>query len=156
MKFKQFVKALGGEGTIYEAPNGERWLGGVIGTFTMAKIPSFQTGIIGRTIKPMPDRLLDILHMDEVDADLISARMEYPDDKASDILRGFGNSQDRVEIKNKQFGFIEKSDLKGIGFYEDDIGILFLSKYIGPNETEIQCIMFDYTFMEQEDYSIWE
>ncbi|WP_241360486.1 hypothetical protein, partial [Pseudomonas aeruginosa] len=91
MKFKNFVKMLGGEGTIYEAPNGDKWLGGIVGTFTMMKIPSFNTGINAKNIKPMNfDLAQAVVAEPDCECTLTSARLEHPDGKAGEILRCFG------------------------------------------------------------------
>ena len=118
MKFEKFFKTVGTHGLIVKKSEGESWL--LCGGVGML-IPSGVNNL-GVSVKPEP--IFTAIVGSEPDDDflrLIEARIDNPEGKANDIIRVFETDLgDRVGIKNKEYGLLEKSDRLTYLEIEDD------------------------------------
>lgn len=107
MKFDSFLKYAGGDGVIFTAECGEKWL--FFDKIGM-RIPEGK-GVLG-TVAKMPEYLEDLIYDREVVAcELSYAYVPRGDSKPSEIKRVFtGTHGLSIDISNKAFGFIEKKD----------------------------------------------
>lgn len=119
MKLNNFIKYVGGEGIIFEAKNGEKWL---FYCGTGMKIPKGKN--VTGTMFSMPECIENLLTDDQYEACTCTAAfLPSPDAKPSELMRKFRIPADDlyIDIPNKVFGFIEKSDGTFINeYYTDD------------------------------------
>lgn len=140
MKFDKFVKYAGGNGLIEEAHNGDKWLfyNGI-----GMKIPEGKNAYGNETM--MPGGIDDLIYeYDDYDVcELKTAFVPNADSKPSELLRRFaskpknGSEPLMIDIPNKVFGFIEKSDrtfINECGIGEDDYTVLLVTDDYGEVE----------------------
>lgn len=108
MKFDNFVKYAGSNGTIFEATNGDKWL---FYNQVGMKIPEGRN-VCGKAFK-MPVYMEDLIYKyDDYDkAELTAAYVPNAYSKPSELLRTFTGGDLSIDLYNKAFGFIEKKDL---------------------------------------------
>jgi len=108
MKFDKFVKNVGTMGVIVEY-RGLKWLcsGSMI-----ARIPEGITGLVCAAATELPERLQNIIESGErSEAQLTDAFLPFANDKPAELRRVFSDrAGHQIDIGNKQFGMIEKSD----------------------------------------------
>lgn len=112
MKFEKFVKSLASTGTIYERPNGDRWLASPT---AFMLIPPNTKSITGVGIHPMPENIEKIIdqigHAEE--ALLVKAVMPIPNGAIRDCLRVFETRDGSIccVISNDDWSLLDKSDM---------------------------------------------
>lgn len=147
MKFDNFVKYAGSNGTIFEAPNGDKWL---FYDKVGMKIPEGRN-VCGKVLK-MPGYMEDLIYKydDYETAELTAAYVPNAYSKPSELMRTFTGSDMSIDVYNKAFGFIEKNDytyINVVGYDEDDIGYtaLLISNDYGDDKE------FKMIYLESED-----
>ena len=120
MKFEKFVKSLASTGTIYERPNGDRWLASPT---AFMLIPPNTKSITGVGIHPMPENIEKIIdqigHAEE--ALLVKAVMPIPNGAIRDCLRVFETRDGSIRcvISNDDWSLLDKSDMTYIKYSYD-------------------------------------
>lgn len=120
MKFEKFVKSLASTGTIYERPNGDRWLASPT---AFMLIPPNTKSITGVGIHPMPENIEKIIdqigHAEE--ALLVKAVMPIPNGAIRDYLRVFETRDGSIRcvISNDDWSLLDKSDMTYIKYSYD-------------------------------------
>ena len=151
MKFEKFVKSLASTGTIYERPNGDRWLASPT---VFMLIPPGTKSITGVGIHPMPDNIEKIIdqigHTEE--ATLVKAVMPFANGGIKDCLRVFETRDGSIHctISNDDWSLIEKSDMTFIKFaYDLDVNknvakalLVWVYPPIPDDEDELVGIIF--------------
>lgn len=147
MKFDNFVKYAGSNGTIFEANNGDKWL---FYDKVGMKIPEGRN-VCGKSFK-MPVYMEDLIYKydDYDEAELTAAHVPNAYSKPSELLRTFTGGDLSIDLYNKAFGFIEKEDLTYINqgeYPEDDMvyTVLLISSYYGDDKE------FKMIYVESED-----
>lgn len=117
MKFDNFVKYAGSNGTIFEAENGDKWL---FYDKVGMKIPEGRN-VCGKSWK-MPAYMDDLIYKydDYEAAELTSAYVPHAYSKPSELIRAFTGGDLSINLYNKAFGFIEKNDLTYINAVDHD------------------------------------
>lgn len=115
MKFDNFVKYAGSNGTIFEADNGDKWL---FYDKVAMKIPEGRN-VCGKSFE-MPVYMDDLIYKydDYYAAELTAAFVPNAYSKPSELMRKFTGGDLSIDIYNKAFGFIEKSDYTYINYGE--------------------------------------
>ena len=120
MKFEKFVKSLASTGTIYERPNGDRWLASPT---AFMLIPPNTKSITGVGIHPMLENIEKIIdqigHAEE--ALLVKAVMPIPNGAIRDCLRVFETRDGSIRcvISNDDWSLLDKSDMTYIKYSYD-------------------------------------
>lgn len=147
MKFDNFVKYAGSNGTIFEATNGDKWL--CYNSVAM-KIPE-DSNVCGKVFE-MPVYMNDLIYKydDYDDAELTAAHVPNAYSKPSELLRTFTGGDLSIDLYNKGFGFIERGDLTYINAvdYEEHnkrYKALLVSKDYGDDKE------FKMIYVESED-----
>lgn len=120
MKFDNFVKYAGCNGTIFEAVNGDKWL---YYDKVGMKIPEGRN-VCGKSFK-MPVYMEDLIYKyDDYEAcELTAAFVPTATSKPSELMRTFSGFGFSIDLYNKAFGFIEKNDytyINQVDYPEDD------------------------------------
>lgn len=147
MKFDNFVKYAGSYGTIFEAANGDKWLNY---NHVAMKIPEGQN-VCGKVLK-MPVYMEELIYKydDYGAAELTAAYVPTAYSKPSELMRTFTGGDLWIDLYNKAFGFIEKSDhtyINAVEYEGDDkrfIALLVTSDYGEDKE-------FRMIYLESED-----
>lgn len=147
MKFDNFVKYAGSNGTIFEADNGDKWL---YYDKVGMKIPEGRN-VCGKSFE-MPVYMDDLIYKydDYYAAELTAAFVPNAYSKPSELMRKFTGGDLGIDIYNKAFGFIEKNDytyINAVDYDEDDkrfIALLVSSDYGEDKE-------FKMIYLESED-----
>lgn len=119
MKFDNFVKYAGSNGTIFEVDNGDKWL---YYDHVGMKIPQGRN-VCGSKPLIMPEYMKDLIYKydDYEDAELTAAYVPDKYSKPSELMRTFSDGELSIDLYNKAFGFIEKNDRTFINsVYEAD------------------------------------
>ena len=147
MKFDNFVKYAGGDGTIFKGANGKQWL---FYNHIGMKIPEGRS--VCGTAHPMPGYMSDLIYKyDDYDAaELTAAHVPNAYSKPSELLRTFTGGDLSIDLYNKAFGFIEKNDYTYINAveYEGDnkrFTALLVSNDYGDDKE------FKMIYLESED-----
>lgn len=108
MKFEKFLKSVGTHGMIVKNSDSDSWL---LCEGLGMPIP---TGVNALGVSVTPEPLFKAIVNSEPEDDylhLVEAVLREPDGKANDIIRVFETDLgERVGIRNKAYGFLEKSD----------------------------------------------
>ena len=147
MKFDNFVKYAGSNGTIFEASNGDKWL--FFNSIGM-KVPDGRN--VCGNLTAMPDWIEELITSDDYDATtLYQAFVPSADSKASELMRRyqsisyFGEQKLLIDISNKAYGFIEKKDDVYCNSIEhDDVfydALLITDDYGDEKEFKMICIV---------------
>lgn len=145
MKFDNFVKYAGSDGTILKADNGDTWL--MFGKVGM-KIPEGRA-VCGKSFM-MPQYMEDLIYKyDDYDsAELTAAFVPQAYSKPSELMRKFTGGELYIDVPNKIFGFIEKNDQTYVNYLETEdknITVLLVTSDYG-SEKEFKMI-----YLESED-----
>lgn len=141
MKFDNFVKYVGADGIILETSVNDKWL--FCGSVGML-IPE-NRNVCGR-IETMPEYIENLIDCDCEPVELVEAVLPKPDSKPSELLRVFEGKNTIINIRNKTFGFIEKSNRTfGAAFTKEgeiNSALLVTDDY-SENDFEIKMIAFN-------------
>ena len=145
MKFDNFVKYAGSNGTILEAANGDKWL---LYNKVGMKIPEGRN-VCGKSFK-MPVYMEDLIYKyDDYDAaGLTAAFVPEAYSKPSELMRRFTGGDLSIDLYNKAFGFIEKKDCTYINQIDTDdelFTVLLVSSDYGEDKE------FKMIYLESED-----
>ena len=117
----------------------------------LAVIPETSGSVVCVTAVEFPEYVREALAKgDEEPAELIDAFLPSADDKPSELRRVFTTKSGlRIDISNKQFGLIERSDKLGILLYEteDEIIVAALAIHNGYDE-DISAYIFSRDFIQ--------
>lgn len=147
MKFEKFLKMAAGHGVIVEDNDGIKYL---LFDGAMLRIPDGTNIIAPLTMneRPFMTNILEAFADNEIiPAELTGAKLPTPDASASKVIRIFTDDEaGEIEITNKGFALIEKSDAVYTAYDEDyddnePVALVILTGY-GEDE-KIAGIIFD-------------
>lgn len=159
MKFEKFLKMAAGHGVIVEDNDGIKYL---LFDGAMLRIPDGTNVIAPLTMgeRPFMTNVLEAIADNEItEADLTGAKLPTPDASASKVIRVFTDDDGgEIEITNKGFALIEKSDAVYTAYDEDyddnePVALVILTGY-GEDE-KIAGIIFDDDYFAQKNNE-WE
>lgn len=120
MKFDKFVKRSGTHGSIVQSKDGDKWL--ICGDVAMV-IPA-GVNVLATEISEGKPMFEAIIHANTEDDVLELVRATIPaDGKVKDIVRIFAteDGENEIQIRNENFGLIEKADRLVYLQIDDDV-----------------------------------